>query len=108
MRSNTHTRERTQINDDALQRTANFLAEERTRLGKTPLSPPVRVPKSHDLSTQNDGTSCGAFVFAYAYLILVHGAVPDKNMFDGDNHMALRLVMLDFILRGAATKGESP
>ena len=82
MRSNTHTRERTQINDDALQRTANFLAEERTRLGKTPLSPPVRVPKSHDLSTQNDGTSCGAFVFAYAYFILVHGTVPDKNMFE--------------------------
>ena len=60
---------------------------------------------------QNDSTSCGAFVFAYAYFLLLHGRRPTPADFTGANHLALRLVMLhacDLAASAAAYSLERP
>ncbi len=78
-----------------------FLTRERVRLNA-----PARPSKYTDtgkpasLFTQNDSTSCGAFVFAYVYFLLVHGRLPTPADFTGDNHLALRLVMLHACITG--------
>ena len=52
------------------------------------------------LPTQNDGTSCGAFVLAYAYFFLFHGRLPTAADFTGANAPALRAMILDAIING--------
>jgi len=86
-----------------------FLVRERVRL-KVPARPSryTESAKPANLSTQNDGTSCGAFVFAYAYFLLVHGRLPTPADFTGANHLALRLVMLHACVTGTLRRGALP
>ena len=51
------------------------------------------------LALQNDGVSCGAFSLAYAIFLIRHGRVPLTTDFDGDNHIALRLAVLNFFVK---------
>ena len=86
-----------------------FLVRERVRL-KAPARPSryTETVKPANLSTQNDSTSCGAFVFAYAYFLLIHGRHPTPADFTGANHLALRLVMLHACVTGTLRRGALP
>ena len=54
-----------------------LLAAERARLHEPARPAPyVKVAKPASLSTQNDGTSCGAFCYAYVYFQFVTGVSP--------------------------------
>ena len=53
-----------------------------------------------NLSCQNDGISCGVFVAVYFYFYVMYGRFPTTDDFDGTDQFALRLAMLDAILRG--------
>ena len=87
----------------------NALPRKRTRLGRA--QRPAKYDESAkpaSLSTQNDSTSCGAFVFAYVYFLLVHGRLPTPADFTGSNHLALRLVMLHACVSGHLRRGVLP
>ena len=86
-----------------------FLTRERVRL-MAPARPSkyTETAKPASLSTQNDSTSCGAFVFAYVYFLLVHGRLPTPADFTGANHLALRLVMLHACITGKLRRGVLP
>ena len=86
-----------------------FLIRERVRL-MAPARPSkyTETAKPASLSTQNDSTSCGAFVFAYVYFLLVHGRLPTPADFTGANHLALRLVMLHACITGKLRRGVLP
>ena len=74
-----------------------LLAAERARLHEPARPAPyVKVAKPASLSTQNDGTSCGTFCYAYVFFQFV------------GNHLALRLAMLDACVTGSARRGVIP
>jgi len=52
------------------------------------------------LPRQADGVSCGAFVCAYAYWLVMHSAIPTTAHFNGQHHLAMRLAVLDASLTG--------
>jgi len=86
-----------------------FLTRERVRLNvQARPTKYVETAKPASLSTQNDSTSCGAFVFAYVYFLLVHGRLPTPADFTGANHLALRLVMLHACITGTLRRGVLP
>jgi hypothetical protein len=86
-----------------------FLTRECVRLN-APARPSkyAEATKPANLSTQNDSTSCGAFVFAYLYFLLVHGRLPTPADFTGANHLALCLVMLHACITGTLRRGVLP
>jgi len=94
--------DRSAINRPKVKQLEKFLAAERARLHEPARPAPyVTVAKPAGLSTQNDGTSCGAFCYAYVYFQFVHGRLPTRDDINGDNHLALRLAMLDACVTGA-------
>jgi len=86
-----------------------FMKHERKRARLAPRATPYRVvAKPSDLSTQTDGTSCGALCFAYVYFEYVYGRLPTRSDFTGANQLALRLVMLDAAITGSVKRGALP
>ena len=101
--------DRSAINRPKVEQLEKLLAAERARLHEPARPAPyVKVVKPASLSTQNDGTSCGAFCYAYVYFQFVYGRLPTRDDINGGNHLALRLAMLDACVTGSARRGVIP
>jgi hypothetical protein len=86
-----------------------YMKHERARAKLAPRASPYRVvAKPPNLPTQTDGTSCGAFCFAYVYFEFVYGRLPTRADFTGANQLALRLAMLDAAITGSVKRGVLP
>jgi len=77
----------------------NWLRQQFSLAGRPALSFDI-ASNPADLSCQNDDKSCGFFSAAYPYYHVLHGRLPTTADFDGDDHRALRLVMLDTLVTG--------
>jgi hypothetical protein len=97
------------FNQPMRRRLEAFMAHERKRAKLAPRAAPRRViAKPSNLPTQTDGTSCGAFCFAYVYFEFVYGRLPTRADFTGANQLALRLAMLDAAITGSVKRGALP
>ena len=76
--------DRSAINRPKVEQLEKLLAAERARLHEPARPAPyVKVAKPASLSTQNDGTSCGAFCYAYVYFQFVYGRLLTLDDING-------------------------
>lgn len=61
-----------------------------------------------DYSTQSDGSSCGAFVCAYAFMQALYGRLPTSADFTGRVSDMLRIACYDVVKRGRISDALSP
>jgi len=88
-----------------VQRVNNWLKGERQRLTvhqdiASNFEYGVTYKHGGDAPRQADGFSCGAFVAAAAYTLILLGQEPTTGVYNGQQHMPLRLAVLDAALTG--------
>ena len=93
----------------------DWLRDERARLGRPPaqdytviLSYNQNRASQSPLPLQSDGNSCGAFVCAYAYFMVLYGRPPCNADFTSAHAAVLRQVIYDACMTGGIRRPLAP
>ena len=97
----------TQDRKDIVKRLNTWLLIERVRLNRPPVADYAMAVNPTRLPELNDSISCGAFVYAYAYFLVLLSRFPATADFRGADRVSLRHAVLDACMTGRLPPSRS-